>query len=91
MGHRKNNCSKAKACRVYHKKGHEPGSPECECEHHVSSSENIVAFQVKDNPIPIPAWYPLNNICLRQAQYIENDRFSDHLGVIFELNTNENI
>ena len=48
MGHRKNNCRKAKACRVCHKEGHEPGSPECE---HYSTSENIVAFQGKDNPI----------------------------------------
>lgn len=48
MGHRKNNCRKAKACRVCHKEGHEPGSPECE---HYSTSENIVAFQGKDNPL----------------------------------------
>ena len=31
-----------------HKEGHEPGSPECE---HHSTSENIVAFQGKDNPL----------------------------------------
>ena len=28
--------------------------------------------------------YPLNNILLRKAPDIENDRFSDHLGIIFE-------
>lgn len=29
--------------------------------------------------------YPLNNIYLRKASDIDNDRFSNHLGIIFEL------
>ena len=33
---------------------------------------------------------PLNNIYLRKAPDIDNDRLSDHLGIIIELNTNEN-
>lgn len=34
--------------------------------------------------------YPLNSIYLREAPKLDNIRFSDHLGIIFELNTIEN-
>ena len=45
MGHRKN----SKGLQSVSEGGHEPAS--LECEHYESSSENIVAFQGKHNPI----------------------------------------
>lgn len=48
FGHRAQQCNSEKACRVCRKPGHEPGSTDCE---HYKETENVVAFQGKENPI----------------------------------------
>ena len=48
FGHTAHQCNEEKACRVCHKPGHEPGSPDCE---HYKKTDHVIAFHGKENPI----------------------------------------